>query len=248
MSVNMVEANFPEATVVQNEENSGFAAGVNPGLARARGEFVMLLNSDAELCPGTVGKMLDFMRGHPEVGLVAPKLICPDGRLQINGQKFPTFLREVLGITRLSRLIPRFHDRRMSWGRDDFDQNAEVDSVAGACMLTRKTVVDSVGPLDERFFMYYEDVDWCLRIKQAGWKVYYLGEAHIVHVWAQSSIKLGIHKTNGMLYHSQYLYFRKHHGLPRALALRALSALFLAALKVKYAFVTPAKNLGENGA
>ena len=239
MSVNMAEADFPEVMVVRNEENLGFAAGVNLGLARARGEFMMLLNPDTELRPGAAALMLDFMKSDPDVGLVGPRLVLPNGELLKSGRKFPSFLREALETTRLYRLIRGHHDNRMLWGREDFDSNVEVDEVSGACMLVRRAAFDSVGPLDERFFVYYEDVDWCLRMKKAGWKVCYVGEAEVVHSWAQGALKLGVLESKGLLYRSQYLYFLKHHGLVQALTLRALSRLLLLALRVKYAVRPP---------
>lgn len=231
-SAEMVETDFPEAVVIRSDRNLGFSGGNNLGLAKARGNYLMLLNSDAELLPESASGMIQFMRNNPEAGMVGPKLVSPDGALQINGQKFPTFFREVMGLLRIHRLIPSVG--KAGWGREDFDVNSEVDALAGACMLVRREIVETVGKLDDKFFMYYEDVDWCYRIKKAGWKIFYLGEAEIVHAWAESAKKQGIVKSNGILYKSQYHYFRKHHGLLPALALRVLSSAVQTAFAIRH--------------
>ena len=231
-SAEMVESEFPEATLIRSESNLGFAAGCNLGLRKATGRFLMILNSDAELTAGAVSRMLDFMERRPDAGLVGPKLVSPDGTLQINGQRFPTLAREILGVIRAQKLIPGV--ATLGWGREDFDRDAEVDSLAGACMLVRREVVEQVGLLDERFFMYFEDVDWCRRTKRAGWKIYYLGEAQIVHGWACSSAKQGIVRSHELLHRSRYLYFRKHHGLIQAAAIGIISRLVQIAFAFKY--------------
>jgi len=234
-SAEMVQRRYSNVEMIMNDRNLGFAAANNQGLRRARGDFLMIVNSDLELLPGSAAGMMDFMKKHPDVGMVGPKLISPDGTVQVNGQRFPTFIREVLGLTRLyrNRFIREWHDMNLGPLRTDFRVDAEVDALAGACLLTTRAVVDVVGLLDERFFMYYEDVDWCLRVKQAGWRVYYLGDVGVIHVASQSAIKYGLPKANAVLFASQYLYWRKHHGLLRAAILRLLSYWLLAMLCVK---------------
>ena len=233
-SADMVERGFPAAILIRSTENLGFTRGYNLGLRRAAGDYLMIVNSDLELLPGSGIRMIEFLQKHPDVGMVGPKLISPDGTVQVNGQRFPTFLREVLGLTRLykSRFVRRWHDMTLGPLRTDFTVDAEVDALAGACMLIPRAVMDSVGLLDERFFMYYEDVDWCLRVKQAGWKIYYLGDVGVIHVASQSAMKFGLPKANAVLFQSQYLYWRKHHGLARAVVLRLLSYWLLAMLRI----------------
>lgn len=238
-SAEMVESGFPEATLIRSAVNLGFSAANNLGIRQAHGEFVMLLNPDTVLLPGAVAGMLHYMNGYPDVGLIGPRLIMPDGQLQQSGRRFPGLLRELMGITRVSRLFGSWYDEHLNWGRTDFGKTVEVDEVSGACMLIRKSVLDQVGLLDERFFMYYEDVDLCYRLKKAGWKVVYMGEVEIIHVWAQGALKAGILHSSGVMYHSQYLYFRKHHGLIPAIILRTMSQLLLWALRMKYAIIPP---------
>lgn len=236
-SADMVADCFPQATLIRSESNLGFAAGNNLGLRRASGRYVMLLNPDTELLPGAVREMIGFADAHPGVAVVGPKLLNPDGSLQKNGRTFTSLWREALGLTKLYHVWARL-DRKADWGRLDFDVPARVDEVSGACMLVRKSVVDEIGLLDERFFMYYEEVDWCRRMSEAGWEVHYLPSARVIHHWSQGAKKSGLTGSR-IAFRSQYLYFRKHHGLAQALALRTLSGLVLSALHVKHAIVGP---------
>lgn len=231
-SADMVAAHFPDAVLVRTGANLGFAAANNLGLHRASGRYAMLLNPDTEIQPGAVQAMVDFADKHPEAAVIGPKLLNPDGSLQKNGRKLPGLPREVLHMTRLHHLIPRLFARKFEWGREDFDIPAEVDEVSGACMLVRKSAIDQVGLMDERFFMYYEDVDWCRRMRDAGWKTYYLPAAVVTHKLSHSAGRDPLRRI-GMAYQSQYLYFRKHHGMAQAMALRGLSGLFLLAAWAK---------------
>jgi len=236
-SADMVAERFPQAALIRSGSNLGFAAGNNLGLRMASGRYAMLLNPDTELLPGAVREMVGFADAHPGVAAVGPKLLNPDGSLQKNGRTFTNLWREALGLTKLYYVWARL-DRRADWGREDFDVPARVDEVSGACMLVRKSAVDEVGLLDERFFMYYEEVDWCRRMGKAGWEVHYLPSAQVIHHWSQGAKKSGLTGSR-IAFRSQYLYFRKHHGLAQALALRTLSGLLLVALYVKHAIVGP---------
>jgi GT2 family glycosyltransferase len=231
-SADMVAEGFPGVNLIRSPGNLGFSAGNNLALKTVGGRYVMLLNPDAELLPDAVGVMVGFAEEHPEAGVVGPMLLNSDGSLQKNGRKFPGLLREILGLTRLYRLIWGYYDRKMGWGREDFNITAKVDEVSGACMLVRKAAIDQTGGLDERFFMYYEEVDWCLRMKKAGWETYYLPDAHVKHHWAQGAKQTGLQGSR-IFHDSQYRYFLKHHGLAQALVLRCLSLLLLFALSVR---------------
>lgn len=231
-SPDMVETCFPDVKLIRAGKNLGFSAGNNLAIKMVSGMYILLLNPDAELMPDAASRMICFADIHPEVAFVGPKLLNSDGTLQKNGRKFPTLLREILGLTRLYRLIWGYYDRKMGWGREDFDVTAEVDEVSGACILARKSAVDKVGLLDERFFMYYEETDWCFRMKKAGWKIFYMPEAQVVHHWAAGAKQIGLEGSK-IFHKSQYLYFRKHHGILPALILRGLSGLLLFILYAK---------------
>jgi N-acetylglucosaminyl-diphospho-decaprenol L-rhamnosyltransferase len=231
-SADMVAESFPDATLIRNSKNIGFSAGNNLAIRQASGRYILLLNPDAELLPGSVQALFDFAEAHPDAAVIGPKLLNTDGSLQKNGRMFPTFAREMLHITKIYRLAPGWFNRKYEWGRADFDAATEVDEVSGACMLVRRAAIDKAGMLDERFFMYYEEVDWCLRIKKAGCKVWYLPEAQTVHHAGQGAGQIGLAKSRAA-YRSQYLYFMKHHGMLKAYTLRTFSCLALLAMRIK---------------
>lgn len=228
-SADVVAERFPEVTLIRSEKNLGFSAGNNVGLRLASGRYQLLLNPDAELTPDSARRMIEFADAHPKAAFIGPKLLNSDGTLQKNGRMFPGLLREALGLTRLYRLIWGYYDRKMGWGREDFDVTTQVDEVSGACILARKSAIDAVGMLDERFFMYYEETDWCFRMRKAGWEIYYLPEAEVIHHWAAGAKQIGMEGSH-IFHRSQYAYFRKHHGIAQALILRGLSGLLLLAL------------------
>ncbi|MHB1456707.1 MAG: glycosyltransferase family 2 protein [Armatimonadota bacterium] len=231
-SPDMVETGFPDMKLIRAGGNLGFSAGNNIALRQVTGLYILLLNPDAELMPNAASKMIEFADTHREAAFIGPKLLNSDTTLQKNGRMFPTLLREVLGLTRLYRLIWGYYDRKMGWGREDFDVTAEVDEISGACILSRKSAVDQVGLLDERFFMYYEETDWCFRMKKAGWKIFYLPKAEVIHHWAAGAKQIGLEGSK-IFHKSQYLYFKKHHGVIQANILRGLSGFLFSILRVK---------------
>ncbi|HAH86700.1 MAG: glycosyltransferase family 2 protein [Armatimonadota bacterium] len=232
-SADMVANEFPDAVLMRSATNTGFTTGNNIGIQKASGRYILLLNPDAELLPGSVQAMFDFAESHPDAAVIGPKLLNTDGSLQKNGRRFTRIYRELLAMVKLHKLAVTLVPE-MEWGRRDFDTRAQVDEVSGACMLVRRAAIDKVGMLDERFFMYYEEVDWCRRFKDAGFTVWYLPEAEVIHHWAQGSRKAGL-ATSHIAFRSQYLYYRKHHGFLQAATLRAVSGVLLLLLHVKYA-------------
>ena len=232
-SADMVANEFPDAVLMRSATNTGFTTGNNIGIQKASGRYILLLNPDAELLPGSVQAMFDFAESHPDAAVIGPKLLNTDGSLQKNGRRFTRIYRELLAMVKLHKLAVTLVPE-MEWGRRVFDTRAQVDEVSGACMLVRRAAIDKVGMLDERFFMYYEEVDWCRRFKDAGFTVWYLPEAEVIHHWAQGSRKAGL-ATSHIAFRSQYLYYRKHHGFLQAATLRAVSGVLLLLLHVKYA-------------
>jgi hypothetical protein len=226
-SAEMVRQEFPNVDLTINPANLGFARGNNLAIARANARYVLLLNPDTEPEPGSLTQLVRFMDAHPEAGACGPKLLNSDGTVQPNGAKFPCLLREFLGVTGLRRLAMPLYERKMGYGREDFDVLCEVDQVSGACLLVRSEVVRQVGPLDERFFMYYEEIEWCRRIKQAGWKVYYVPEARVVHHWMGSARQVSKQMT-AQLFKSQLLYYQKTSGPLTVLGIRMVMAIGLA--------------------
>jgi len=211
-SAEMVAAEFPQVTLLANRENTGYAAGNNQALRAAQGRYLMVLNPDTEAPVGTFERMLSYLEAHPQVGMVAPRLVYPDGSPQASCLAFPTLFTEFAELTGMARRHPAspFWARytMAGWAHDD---TREVDQPMGSCLLLRREVVEQVGLLDERFPLYYNDVDWCWRIKRAGWRIVFLAEAPLVHHRRAASDKLGARRL--VEHHrGKSLYFRKRLG------------------------------------
>ena len=208
-SVAAVREHFPQARLFVNEENLGFVRANNQALAVARGRYMLLLNSDAALRPGALSALCRFMDRHPEAGIVGGKLLNPDGSFQSSYMDFPSLGDEILLMTKLHRFLRSSYFP--SHPPQESQKVQEADWVSGACLMIRREAVEQVGGLDEDYFMYSEEVDWCWRVKQAGWKVYYLPEAEILHWGGQSIGQVPLHKR-ARVYKSKLLFFRKRRG------------------------------------
>jgi len=192
-SAAFVRQEFPEARLFENGANVGYARAVNQGIRESRGRYVLVLNPDVTVHPGSLGRLVDFMGEHPDAGLAGAKLLNPDGSIQDSCRRFHTFWTLLLRRTMLGRLFPRSRALARYLMRDfDHLKSREVDWLSGACMIARREALADVGLMDERFFMYFEDVDWCYRIWKGGWKVYYVADATMEHAGARESAKPGI--------------------------------------------------------
>jgi N-acetylglucosaminyl-diphospho-decaprenol L-rhamnosyltransferase len=216
-TVEMVRDQFPEVRVIANSENRGWAGGNNQALRCSTGRHLLLLNADTEPHPGSLARLVRFLDEHPDAGACGPMLLLPDGSIQGNGRVFPTFWKEFLDVSGLRHLALAAYSRRFGWGRDDLTVLAEVDEVSGSCLMARRAAIEQIGLLDERFFMYYDEVDWCRRMKREGWRVFYVPEARVVHHVAASAKQAGF-ETYRRLFASQSRYFRKHASWPVWLA------------------------------
>ena len=182
-SVAMVQEQFPQAIVMQQNTNQGFSRAVNRALKQATGNYFLCLNNDAWLAPGSLDRLLSFMEAHPDIGIVGGKILNADGSLQLSARSFPTFATALFNrASLLTRFFPqnRF-SRRYLLSDWDHARPQEVDWVSGSFLAIRRAACEAIGFLDERFFLFCEDVDWCLRAKQAGWKVVYFPEAVGIH-------------------------------------------------------------------
>jgi N-acetylglucosaminyl-diphospho-decaprenol L-rhamnosyltransferase len=219
-SVEMVRAEFPLVRLVTNDENRGFTVANNQGLALGRGRYLLLLNPDTEVTGGALATMVRTMDGRPQVGALGPQLRYPDGSLQSSRRRFPTFATALVESTVVqewwgdNRILRRYY---MADTPDDTVQ--AVDWVVGACLLVRRQTYEQVGGLDEGFFMYSEEMDWCRRIKDAGWFIVYLPTAMVIHHEGRSSEQV-IPARHIHFQSSKVRYFRKHHGTFQAGVLR----------------------------
>jgi N-acetylglucosaminyl-diphospho-decaprenol L-rhamnosyltransferase len=227
-SVDILRTKYPNVKLIENPTNVGFGRANNQALPWIRGRYVLLLNTDAFMAPDTLKTTVDFMNAHPRCGVLGVKLVGRDGAMQPSCRYFPTPWNVFLARTGLKRFFPgtRLVDD-MSW---DHASVRECDWVPGCYYLMRREVIERVGLFDPRYFLYYEEVDHCRRVRQAGWSVNYYPFTQVVHIGGESAA------TEGPLTHagrqistlqieSQLLYFRKHYGVTGVLA-----AVFLATL------------------
>jgi GT2 family glycosyltransferase len=236
-SINMVRREFGQVKLLTNPTNRGFAAANNQGIALAKGRYILLLNSDTIVLDNAIEKTVVYADRHPDTAVTGCRILNPDGTLQNSCFMFPSILNWFLFSTYLYRLFPRsrfFGREQMTWwARDD---SREVDVVTGCYMLVRKEAIDQVGPMDERFFMYAEETDWCYRFKAKGWKNRFTPEAAIIHIGGASAGRLGAWRAQ-MTNRSFVRYMFKHWSKPRAeigvymLALFYLTRLALLAPK-----------------
>ncbi len=217
-SAEMVRAEFPQAPVIANPHNSGYAAANNLALRECKARYVLLLNPDTLLPPDALAQAIAFLEAHPNAGVVGPKLVRPDGSLDLACRRsFPTPEISFYRLIGLSLLFPqtrRFGRYNLTYL--DPDQSAEVDSVVGAFMLVRGAIVQQVGLLDEQFFMYAEDLDWCKRIKEAinpqtgqHWQVWYYPTITVVHVKRASSARSA--RAQRAFNETMLQFYRKHY-------------------------------------
>jgi N-acetylglucosaminyl-diphospho-decaprenol L-rhamnosyltransferase len=223
-SSEMVAAEFPWAKLIVNSQNVGFSRANNAACWQSNSDFVFLLNPDTVIHPGAVRKLVDFARAHPEVGAVGPKLCSADGSTQFEGAvDFPTIWNVFCDLALLSDIFPRsriFCRRKMGYW--DHEGDREVPGISGAAMLVRREALDRIGFLNETLF-YAEDMDFCLRLRRAGWSVFYLSSASIVHYGGGSAKSVphqGFHRQ--IAFQSTWLYTRENRGRIRAAALSAM--------------------------
>jgi GT2 family glycosyltransferase len=227
-SVDMVRKDFEQVKLIENAENRGFATANNQAMAVANGRYVLLLNSDTVVLDDAIARTVEFADVHPRAAVTGCRVLNPDSTLQPTCFMFPSILNMLLSSTYLYKVFPtsRFFGReRMTWwDRNDVRQ---VDVVTGCFMLVRRSAIDKVGMMDERFFMYAEETDWCYRFKENGWEVVFTPAARIIHLGGQSTAKRPVAMIV-QLRLSILRFIRKHRGLLAQLTARVLTATFFA--------------------
>jgi N-acetylglucosaminyl-diphospho-decaprenol L-rhamnosyltransferase len=219
----MVAERYPAARLIQNSSNAGFSRANNQALRQINSRYALLLNPDATLLPETLPALWAWMEAHPEAGVVGPTLINPNGSFQAAGNDFPGLLSQWLIIAGLAhRLLGPYFP---SHGPSPQTSAMRTDWVGGACLLARRQAIQTVGVLDEEYFMYAEETDWCYRMWRAGWEVFWLPAASCIHWRGQSSRQAQI-LTPARLAQAAYLFFRKHYGQPRTALLQAGMVIF----------------------
>jgi GT2 family glycosyltransferase len=223
-TLTMVRERFPWVVLMASDDNRGFAWASNRGMERARGDYLLLLNPDTVVEGDALRSAVQELVARPEVGMLGCKLVRPDGVLDHACKRgFPTPVSSLYYFSGLSRLAPR--SRRFAQytaGHLDPDQEGFVDAVNGAFMLVRRAAVRAVGPMDEDYWLYMEDLDWCYRFWQKGWPVLYWPEVTVTHVKGGSSGKHRTWRTNYAFHRGMWLFYRKHYLRPRSVPVAGL--------------------------
>ncbi len=218
-SIEMLRARFPGIRIIANSENLGFAQANNQALRVARGEFCLLINPDTVVQEDTLRVMFEFFKENPDAGLAGCKILNPDGSFQLACRRsFPTPWVAFTKLFGLAALMPRskvFGKYNLTYRNPE--QTYEVDAVSGSFMMIRRAAYQQVGGLDEDFFMYGEDLDWCYRIQHAGWKIFYVHTTSIIHYKGESTRRSSLNEIR-TFYEAMHLFVRKHYGGSTVLA------------------------------
>ena len=207
----LVAEKYPWARLTVRDRRSGFSDNNNLAIRQAAGRYVLLLNPDTEIRPGALPALARFMDGRPDAGIAGAKLVFPDGSTQPSCRRFPTF-----GSFLVRRTPLRFFMRSSAANARHLmlDQASagpmEVDWVLGACMFVRREAIQQVGLLDEGYFLYVEDIDWCYRMRQKGWKTWWVPDAEIVHHHQATSDRALVGWHSWIHLRSMFRYYRKH--------------------------------------
>jgi len=204
-SVASVRKRYPGVNLIVNPRNFGYASACNQALRRMKGRYALLLNTDALPEKGAVKHLFDFMEKTASAGMTCAQLLHSDGRCQNSAAPFPSWVTLLTNEGIARALFPS----RFTGKRHTETDPVEVDSCIGACMMVRKSAMDAVGLLDERYFFFFEETDWALRMHRAGWKIFFIPEAEVIHRQGQS-VGSGA-ESRKLFYRARYAYFRKWH-------------------------------------
>jgi len=221
-----VLSRYPWVVALPQAENVGFTRGNNLGLRAARGRYLMLLNPDTEIIDDALPKLAAYLDAHPGVGIVGPHTLNSDGSTQSTRREFPTFVTALFESTWLQRYAPPGVLRRYTLSDRPDDGTYDVGWMQGSALMARREVYEQIGGLDEGYIMYSEEMDWCHRARDAGWRRVYVGAARIVHHGGKSSDQV-VARRHIYFQQSKVRYFRKFHGRLAGEALRVyLLALY----------------------
>ena len=203
----MIRESFPEVNFIENNENVGFAKANNQALRISQSEYVLLLNPDTVVKSNAISELILFLDNNPDAGIAGARLINPDGTLQISAFPFPTLFREFWRMFHIDSVVCLSNYPMKNW---DQDQAREIDTLLGACMLIRREALIQFGLFDEEYFIYSEEVDLCTRLNDAGWRLYWVPSAVVIHYSGRSTQQVS-EDVFLRLYEGRILYFRKHH-------------------------------------
>ncbi|MEI7824713.1 MAG: glycosyltransferase family 2 protein [Chlorobiaceae bacterium] len=237
----MVQSEFPSVRLTANTQNVGFAAANNQAFEHATGRYIILLNPDAYIRPSSIQHCIEFMDRTPQCGLCGGKIISPEGHIEPSARRFPNALYKLLTLSGISGKFPtspilNHHE----FGGFAHDRPIEVDWVPGTYTIVRKEMLDAIGFFDNRFYLYYEETDLCLRAKKAGWKVYFTPDAEVIHIGGASSktrkdktIDVRAAQVLSFRMRGECLYYRKNKGLISMLLATGVELLWYVARYIK---------------
>lgn len=198
---------FPNFKLIENEKNLGFAKAVNQGLEITKAKYILILNPDTLIKNESIRILITFMEDYKDVGIAGAQLLNEDGSKQNSIANFPSLATELLNKNILRWVFPK----RFPGKERQYPEPIEVDSVIGACMMVRREAIEQVGLLDEEYFLFFEETDWCYRMKKAGWKVFHVPQAEVIHLQGKSAEKEK-EKAKVEYYRSRYIFFKKNRG------------------------------------
>lgn len=211
-SQEMVAREFPNVQRIANQRNEGFSKAVNQAIQKAKGDILYVLNPDTVVFPDTLRNLQTFFDAHEQAGIVGTKILHPDGAIQKSVRAFPTFSSQFLVLLKLHNFFPNFGSVKKYYRWDmDYEQEQEVDQVMGASFAIRRESLRDIGMFDEKFWIWFEEVDLCKRAKNAGWKVYYTPTVVVRHEKGKSFAQVSRLKRQFWLERSMDYYFSKHH-------------------------------------
>jgi hypothetical protein len=235
-SQEMLREKFPQVIIIQNEGNVGLGKASNQGIEATKGRYILLLNNDTIVNGASFDALVDFLEQNPKAGGVGGKLMNPDGTIQAGYNYFPSLVDEFLVATRLGELFRPGYPAVM-----DANEIQSVDWMGSACLMVRRAALDKVGLLDEGYFIYGDEADLQYRLKKAGWEIYFLPDATTIHYGGRSMNRWSRRK---MVYRGKLLFYRKHYGFLKTLALRLMLGILSVAKLVPWAilFLWPSKH------
>jgi hypothetical protein len=222
-SADMVRRDFPSVRLIANEKNELYAEGNNRGAREASGDWLVLLNSDTEVQPGALDQLVDWLERHPEYGAAAPQLLNPDGSIQTGCSRIPTLLDPAIDSTLLGRFRPgRWWSKRTRMADFDHAHEEDVDQPPAACFVMRREEFLAMGGFDPVLSLFFNDVDLCKRLWEAGRKIRFLPSAKVVHHLGASTKSFHDRNGNALWFRNRLSYYEKHHGYLGAALLRSV--------------------------
>jgi len=210
-TVEMIEKDFPEVKITANKNNLGFATANNQAIKKTSGRYILLLNPDTEICGNTLKMMVGFMEKNQKIGIAGCKHCYPDWTLQPSVRRLPSLLPVLLILTKIAKIIPGLPALNRYLAKDfDYKITQPAEQVAGSFFMTRKEAIESIGLMDEKFFLWFEEVDYCKRALTKGWQIWYNAENKIIHHGGQSFGQRLTLKKQLLFCKSARYYFKKH--------------------------------------